>query len=141
MDEIYIKDFNKWNSYQKALDNQKFEGFCREREVWWCALGVNIGSEQDGKNDDFERPILILKRINDELLLVVPFTSRLIKNQYRVDVTSAGKASQAMLSQFRTISSKRLLKRMGYVKMDVFNIILVKSAMMLLDGIQSKTPS
>ena len=141
MDEIYIKDFDKWNAYQKTLDKQEFDGFCREREVWWCALGVNIGSEQDGKNDDFERPALIVKRINDELLLIVPFTSRLIKNRYRIDVKSTGKDSQAMLSQFRTISSKRLLKRMGYVKTDVFNIILVKSAMMLLEGIQSKTPS
>jgi mRNA-degrading endonuclease toxin of MazEF toxin-antitoxin module len=141
MDEIYIKDFDKWNAYQKTLEKQEFDGFCREREVWWCALGVNIGSEQDGKNDDFERPALIVKRINDELLLIVPFTSKLIKNRYRVDVTSTGKDSQAMLSQFRTISSKRLLKRMGYVKTDVFNIILVKSAMMLLEGIQSKTPS
>jgi mRNA-degrading endonuclease toxin of MazEF toxin-antitoxin module len=141
MDEIYIKDFDKWNAYQKTLDKQEFDGFCREREVWWCALGVNIGSEQDGKNDDFERPALIVKRINDELLLIVPFTSRLIKNRYRIDVKSTGKDSQAMLSQFRTISSKRLLKRIGYVKTDTFNIILVKSAMMILDGIQSKTQS
>ena len=141
MDEIYIKDFDKWNAYQKTLEKQEFDGFCREREVWWCALGVNIGSEQDGKNDDFERPALIVKRINDELLLIVPFTSRLIKNRYRIDIESAGRDSQAMLSQFRTISSKRLLKRIGYVKTDVFNTILVKSAMMLLEGIQSKTPS
>ena len=141
MDEIYIKDFDKWNAYQKTLEKQEFDGFCREREVWWCALGVNIGSEQDGKNDDFERPALIVKRINDELLLIVPFTSRLIKNRYRIDVKSTGKDSQAMLSQFRTISSKRLLKRIGYVKTDTFNIILVKSAMMILDGIQSKTQS
>jgi mRNA interferase MazF len=141
MDEIYIKDFDKWNAYQKTLDKQEFDGFCREREVWWCALGVNIGSEQDGKNNGFERPALILKKISDELLLVAPFTSKLIKNRYRVDVKSTGKDSQAMLSQFRTISSKRLLKRIGYVKTDTFNIILIKSAMMLLDGIQSKTPS
>ena len=141
MDEIYIKDFDKWNECQKTLDKQEFEGFCREREVWWCALGVNIGSEQDGKNDDFERPVLILKRISNELLLIVPFTSKLIKNRYRVDVKITGQDSQAILSQFRTISTKRLLKRIGYVKTDIFNIILVKSAMTLLEGIQSKTPS
>jgi mRNA interferase MazF len=84
MDEIYIKDFDKWNAYQKTLDKQEFEGFCREREVWWCALGVNIGSEQDGKNNGFERPTLILKKISDELLLVAPFTSKLIKNRYSI---------------------------------------------------------
>lgn len=104
-------------------------------------MGVNIGSEQDGKNDGFERPVLILKRINNELLLIVPFTSKLIRNRYRIDIKITGEDSQAMLSQLRIISSKRLLKRIGYVKTDMFNIILVKSAMMLLGGIQSKTPS
>jgi mRNA-degrading endonuclease toxin of MazEF toxin-antitoxin module len=141
MNEIYTKDFDKWNECQKTLDKQEFEGFCREREVWWCALGVNIGSEQDGKNDDFERPMLIVKKINDELLLTIPFTSKLIKNRYRIDVKSTGQNSQAILSQFRTISSRRLLKRIGYVKTDTFNIIIVKSVMMLLESIQSKTPS
>lgn len=34
-----------------------------EREIWWCSLGVNIGFEQDGTNDLFERPVLVIKKI------------------------------------------------------------------------------
>jgi len=38
--------------------------FFLEGEVWWTALGVNIGHEIDGKNEFCERPVVILKKID-----------------------------------------------------------------------------
>lgn len=46
-----------------------------EREIWWCSIGENIGFEGDGKNDMFERPVLILKKYNAEVFFGAPLTT------------------------------------------------------------------
>ncbi|MFA5871014.1 MAG: hypothetical protein WC842_03995 [Candidatus Paceibacterota bacterium] len=59
----YKKDFDSWNIQKKKINTREKVIFCNIREIWWCSLGVNIGSEEDGKNELFERPVLILKGI------------------------------------------------------------------------------
>ena len=53
----YVKQFDSWNEKKKRTDGKSIaeDFFFHEREVWWCAVGVNVGTEVDGKNDDFER--------------------------------------------------------------------------------------
>ncbi len=56
MGNNYVKDFDGWNSSKKLVDISDRQVFGYPREVWWCSLGVNIGAEVDGKNEeDFER--------------------------------------------------------------------------------------
>ncbi len=74
-------------------------------------MGVNIGFEQDGKNDLFERPVLIIKTFNKEVLWIVPLTSRHKKNKYYYEFDYKSKPQTAILSQIRLISSKRLLRK------------------------------
>ena len=138
--EEYKKDFDKWNEYAKKLDSTKFDDFFYVREIWWCALGVNIGSEQDGKNDDFVRPVLIIKKINQELLCVVPLTSKIIDNEYRVVSGSTGITSQIILSQIRSVSSRRLLRKISKVKIIVFFEVIIKLSCLLLGVIKNETP-
>lgn len=57
------KNFDKWNGEKKRVNIRDENTLFHEREVWWCSLGVNIGFEQDGKNDIFERPVLIIRNI------------------------------------------------------------------------------
>jgi hypothetical protein len=51
MDEIYTKDYDGWTNKKKRLDARvlPMDFFFLEREVWWAAIGVNIGREEDGK--------------------------------------------------------------------------------------------
>jgi hypothetical protein len=35
-----------------------------EREISWCALGAQVGFEQDGLNENFERPVIVVKNLN-----------------------------------------------------------------------------
>ncbi len=37
------KHFNAWNRHKKWIDSHKDNKLYNEQEVWWCALGVNIG--------------------------------------------------------------------------------------------------
>ena len=46
------KDFDKWNESKKVIHHNNEDKFYHEREVWWCSLGINIGFEQDGKDED-----------------------------------------------------------------------------------------
>ncbi|MEY2664470.1 MAG: hypothetical protein RIT04_278 [Candidatus Parcubacteria bacterium] len=140
MNNSYIKDFDSWNTRIKKLDLEKFEDFFHEREIWWCALGVNVGSEQDGKHENFERPVLILKKVTKDILWVIPFTSKIIDSEYRISTQSTGDTSQLILSQIRTISSKRLLRKISRLKVLTFYRVVAKLSFILLGVIQNETP-
>ena len=104
--------------------SEKEPVFFREKEIWWASLGSNIGYEQDGKNENFERPILILKKYNKDMLLVVPLTSKEKAKRYyhkfKYKSKKEIKDGNAILNQMRTISSKRLLRYIGIVQKSDF---------------------
>ena len=60
-----MKDFDNWNKEKKILESTANETLVfHEREIWWCSIGLNVGDEQDGKNDYFERPVLVIRKFN-----------------------------------------------------------------------------
>jgi mRNA interferase MazF len=106
------KNFDGWNEQKKNIHARGGDVFFHEREVWWCSLGVNIGFEQDGTNELFERPILIVKKFNRDVLWILPLTRSDKENQYYVPITVGDDNSTVILSQLRLISSKRLQRYM-----------------------------
>lgn len=120
---MYQKDFETWHFVKKQLNDQNKSMFFNEREIWWCSLGVNIGYEEDGKHNTFERPILIIKKFNTNLLWIVPFTSQQKTGKLYYGVDYFGKRYFIILSQLRTISSKRLLRKMRRLDKSDFFII------------------
>lgn len=87
--------------------------YFREKEVWWAALGKNIGYEVDGKHELFERPVLIIKKYSHDMCFVLPLTTKLKVPQpwYHIHVFVEEKKSAVNMTQGRTISVKRLLRR------------------------------
>lgn len=79
---MYIKNFDKWNIRKKRIEKKTQIPFFYTREIWRCSLGVNIGSEHDGKNDLYERPVLILKKFNKNTLLILPLTTKIAHKNY-----------------------------------------------------------
>jgi hypothetical protein len=59
------KDFFGWAKVKANLHHKRKINYFNEREVWWCAMGANIGHEQDGKGKLWTRPVLILRKIKD----------------------------------------------------------------------------
>ena len=108
---MYFKDFEKWNIEKQYINNTERQVYFSEREIWWCSFGVNIGAEIDGKNGKFERPGLILKYINKDMVLIVPLTTKGKPDKYHVKLTTDKMISFAKISQIRVISSKRLLRK------------------------------
>ena len=114
------KDFDGWNKKKKDLHAGTFSDFVHEREVWWCAVGANIGVEADGKHDNFERPILVLRKFNKDSVLIVPLTLQPKDNPYHIVAEHNGEKFAAVISQMRMISTKRLLRLVYKMDSDIF---------------------
>jgi mRNA interferase MazF len=113
------KDFDSWNSKKKVINNKIIKDiFFKEKEVWWCHLGLNVGFEQDGKNEEFRRPVLIFKKFNAETFWAIPLTTKKKKGKYYFGFKIVGieVENTANLSQIKLIDSKRLIDKMGYVE-------------------------
>ena len=118
------KDFDAWNEKKKKIHNESSGPFSHKREVWWCSLGVNVGFEQDGTGENYERPVLILRGFNEYVSLVLPLTSSTKKNKYHVLVGEIqGRKAFAIISQIRFIDSKRLINKVGVVNKEIFENI------------------
>jgi len=105
------KDFDSWNKEKKNLeDTGHVELIFHEREIWWASLGINLGDEQDGKNDLFERPILILRKFNKKLAWVLPMSTQEKTGEYYYPLQHNGKTFTVILSQLRMLSVKRFLR-------------------------------
>lgn len=114
------KDFDKWNFLKKDINNNNRTPYFHSREIWWCSLGLNIGEEIDGKNNNFERPVLIIKVYNRKTLLILPLTSKNKNDKYHFNIESKQKTVYAKITQMRVISSKRLLRKIGTIDKNVF---------------------
>lgn len=120
------KDFGKWHERKRKIEDKVRPDFYHEREIWWCSLGENIGFEQDGKGDDFIRPVLILKGFNKEILLCVALIGRKKQGKYYMYLGKInGKDSTVVLSQVRLVDSKRLMKKMDVLNPTTFKEVRV----------------
>jgi mRNA interferase MazF len=119
--KVYVKRFNVWTKLKRKVHN--YDGptaHCKPRDVFWVSVGHNVGFEVDGKNDNFERPVLVLRVFSTNLFLGVPLTSQVHDGDYFFSLEYGGIPSVAILSQVRAYSQKRLLNKMGVVPIDMF---------------------
>ncbi len=118
------KDFDRWNELKKNIESRNILPFCYAREIWWSSLGLNVGSEEDGKNDVFERPVLILRVLNVNMVRVLPLTSTIKNDRNHVSIKYGDKFSSVKLSQLKTISTKRLTRKIAQIDPMQFEIIV-----------------
>ena len=121
------KDFDAWNHTKKVINSSLEVIRFKERDIWWCSLGLNIGSEQDGKHKKFARPVLIIKKLNHKMIWILPLTSSENINPYYYRLQSVYRVkSNIIFSQIRVISTKRLLRRIERVSHSEFKKIIEK---------------
>ena len=104
----------------------------KQREVWWAKIGKNIGSEEYGKHENFTRPIVVIRRLTNDLVLVVPTTTKIKENNdYFHTVSFFEKVKQKkinvtiMILQL-VISIKRVLNKIGIIDKNSFQQIQEK---------------
>jgi mRNA interferase MazF len=118
------KDFHEWHGVKQGIQDSDRQLFCREREVRWCSVGLNVGSEMDGKGRHYTRPVLIIKKMTKDTCLCVPLTTQDKNGAYYADVDLRDDVRRkAVLSQVRLIDARRLWNLVGTVDISQFQKI------------------
>ena len=113
MDTNGNKDFKGWISIKENIHTVGRVPDIKEGEIWWCAVGENVGVEINGKNEIFSRPVIVLKKLSKYGFLGVPLTTKMHTGNWHVPFVFQGKNQYASLAQIRVFSVSRLYKKMG----------------------------
>lgn len=106
--------FNNWLDLKYQLhSNIRNPRPFKEAEIWWCAIGQNIGRELYGKSSYFSRPILIVKKFSRETFLGLPLTTQVKDGSWFCSITFQGKTQTIILNQVRIFDEKRLYRKIG----------------------------
>lgn len=109
------KEFERWIVLKQKLDAITRPPFFNEREIWWCSIGTNVGSEVYGKGRLFTRPVLILKKQSGSSFMGIPMSTQLKpRTDYHL-ILFKGKQSALMLSELRKFDSRRLSDKLGKI--------------------------
>lgn len=76
MVNTFVKRFLEWIGIKEKLDSNDFRPpLINEGDLWWCAVGENIGVEMSGKGKDFTRPVIVLKKLDRFAFFGIPTTT------------------------------------------------------------------
>lgn len=111
---LFMKRFLQWIRIKQRLDDgEHLPPWVSEGDLWWCSVGENVGIEAGGKSSTFTRPVVILKKFSPLGFLCVPLTTKQRHGIWYVQFIYNSIHQVAMLNQTRTISYKRLDRKMG----------------------------
>lgn len=114
------KDFDGWNN-EKKRTQKEISRLYTVREIWWCRLGINLGTELDGKGDGFLRPCVILRAFGPDACLIVPLTTSAKEHPLRVSIGEIqGEEARANISQIRVVDTRRLVEKVGFLESSRF---------------------
>lgn len=105
------KIYDKWNEVKKRTQDKITTAHFREREIYWANVGQNIGNEQNGKGEDFMRPLLVFRKYNNILFCGIPLSTIIRDGSFFYSFKFLeDKSSSALLVQAKTFDVKRLDK-------------------------------
>ena len=118
------KEFDKWSAKKKGLDKRTQIPLVSERDIFWCSIGINVGDEEDGKNELFSRPVLVFKKFSANLFWGIPMTSQNKGSEYYIPIQFKNKTNSVMVSHLRLYDAKRLGLRIGRLYITEYNKII-----------------
>lgn len=121
------KDFQKWHNKKSQVDQIEKRPFFHEQEIWFCHVGMNVGFEQDGSGDDFQRPVIIIRKFNRSVCWVIPLSKTQKRGKYYFAFPfDSYTTSVAILSQIRLLDAKRLSRKIGKMSNNEFRELINK---------------
>jgi mRNA interferase MazF len=111
-------EYDNWNTVKKRIENSDhIAPYYKDGDIWWISIGYNIGCEIYGKGKDYARPVLVLKRFNQESFIGVPLSSKYHRSRYYIPIIVKNKKVFALISQIRLFSTKRMIYK--HTELDV----------------------
>ena len=102
-----MKNFNIWNKVKKETDEKISRPKIKTGDVFWCRYGINIGFEQNGKNENSIRPVIVIKKYTSNVVFAIPLTTKIHDGDWYFNLEIDGEKVQAILNQGRTLDTKR----------------------------------
>ena len=87
-------------------------------EVWWVAVGENVGIEINGKSKYFSRPVLVFKKLSHLGFMGIPLSTQKHSGSWYINFRFQNKEIYAALSQAKVFSTARLYNRLGQIAED-----------------------
>lgn len=119
-----MEEFDKWNEVKKETNQENITFGFRDRDIFYIKMGKNIGFEQNGKGENFVRPIVVFKKFNKNMFFGIPLSTQLKDGRfyYNFQFQKNDKISTniALLSQMKLYSTNRLLNKIGVMSKDDF---------------------
>ena len=111
--------YDAWNNIKKKSNTEENRVGFKEREIFWVRVGQNIGAEEFGKGKEFQRPVLIVRKLTSRIFFGIPLTSTLKDDDYfhtfSYKSKKGMKKNSAMILQLKTFDKNRLMGRMGMI--------------------------
>ncbi|MDQ1326297.1 MAG: hypothetical protein QG564_1422 [Campylobacterota bacterium] len=120
------KKFDNWNEIKKSLHDEHKAVIFKERDIFWVSIGINIGYEQDGKGEIFSRPVVIVKKYNNNLFFGVPLSTTIREGSFFFSFDFNNEISSALLVQSRVYDAKRLENKIGMISKNDFESLKSK---------------
>ncbi len=115
-----FKKFIDWIHVKININEKERSSQIKEMEVYWCALGENVGDEENGKGNDFCRPVLVFKKFNNNIFWGMPMSTKNKDNPYYIKVILKDVRQSVIISQLRLFDTRRLDKKIGYISREDF---------------------
>jgi len=116
--------FDQRNKEKKLIDRKKdFKVFFKQRDIFFMRMWKNIRFEQNGKWLDFARPIVIIKKFNNDIFRWVALSSKVKEWEYYYNFDMVWIIQCAIISQLRLYDKNRLIKKIWMInKKDFFEL-------------------
>ncbi len=118
------KDFDDWNIKKKDLEEVTDKFLFKTGDIWWCSVGLNIKTESCGKGENYQRPVLVLKKLSAESFIGIPLSTQEKIGSWFADITIHGEKRYALLYQIRMFSANRFQRRLA--TLDDADVLRVK---------------
>lgn len=125
-------EYDGWHVQKKMLAHKADRLLFKEMEIWWCAIGMNLGGEVYGKGNGFRRPVLVLKKLSENLCIVLPMSTKKKVGTWFTRVNFHNKQYTVCLYQIRVVDAhKRFYKKIATVNVEEFVHIKEKLKLLL----------
>jgi hypothetical protein len=118
------KDFAGWHIRKLAINSAATTQFFREREIWWTAVGYNVGIEEDGKGAKYSRPVLVLRKLGRRHFYGLPLSTTKAKGTYYFPITTLGVHDNILLAHMREFDARRLANKIGSIDQPTYDLII-----------------
>ena len=113
IDEII--EYKKWNNVKINLEIYGRQPKISQGQIWWAGVGKNIGTEINGKNSRFSRPIIVYRKLCGNKFMAIPLTSQEHEGSWYVPFMQNGKKQIAVVGDARIMNIKRLYRLIGCI--------------------------